>query len=91
MTENIFEEIMAKNFPNLQETNSKIQEAQRAPNSPTTIHIIIKMAKVKSRGFQKQQEKNKELIIREPPMRLLADFSIETLQPERSGKIYSKF
>ena len=30
--ENIFEEIMAKNFPNLKDTDIKIQEAQRAPN-----------------------------------------------------------
>ena len=31
--ENIFEEITAENFPNLKETDIKIQEAQRAPNS----------------------------------------------------------
>ncbi len=30
--ENIFEEIMSENFPNLKETDIKIQEAQRAPN-----------------------------------------------------------
>ena len=30
--ENIFEEIMDENFPNLKETDIKIQEAQRAPN-----------------------------------------------------------
>ena len=30
--ESIFEEIMSENFPNLKETNIKIQEAQRAPN-----------------------------------------------------------
>ena len=30
--ENIFEEIMAENLPNLKETDVKIQEAQRAPN-----------------------------------------------------------
>ena len=29
--ENIFEEIMAENFPNLKETDIKTQEAQRAP------------------------------------------------------------
>ena len=31
-SENIFEEIMAENSPNLKETNIKIQEAQRAPH-----------------------------------------------------------
>ena len=45
--ENIFDKIMAENFPNLKETDMKIQEAQRAPNKwnvnrPTPRHIIIK-------------------------------------------------
>ena len=30
--ENIFEEIMAENFPNLKDTDIKIMEAQKAPN-----------------------------------------------------------
>ena len=31
--ENVFEEIMAENFPNLKkETNIQVQEAQRVPN-----------------------------------------------------------
>ena len=43
--ENIFEEIMTENFPNLKDTYIKIQEAQRAlnklnPNRPTPRHII---------------------------------------------------
>ncbi len=56
-TENIFEEIMSENIPNLKETDIKIQEAQRAPNKlnpnrTTPSHIIIKMAKLKiKRGF----------------------------------------
>ena len=51
--ENLFEEIMAENFPNLaQETDIQVQEAQRVPNKmnpkrPTPRHIIIKMAMVK--------------------------------------------
>ena len=52
--ENIFEEIMAENFPNLKKENEiQIQEEQRVPyklnpNRPTPRHIIIiKMAKVK--------------------------------------------
>ena len=50
-TENIFEEIIAGNVPNLTDTEFKLQEAQRAPknlnpNRPTPRHIIIKMAKV---------------------------------------------
>ena len=50
--ENIFEESMFENFPNLNEADIEIQEAQRAPNKlnpnrPTPRHIIIKMAKVR--------------------------------------------
>ena len=44
---NVFEEIMAENFPNLQkETDIQAQEAQKVPNKinpnrPTLRHIII--------------------------------------------------
>ena len=43
--ENILEEIVAENFPNLNDTDIKIQEAQRAPNKlnpkrPTPRHIM---------------------------------------------------
>ena len=49
-TENIFEEVMAENFPNLKETDIKIKEAQRAPNKlnpkrPTPRYIIAEIAK----------------------------------------------
>ena len=52
--ENIFEEIITGNFPNLNDTDFKIQEAQRAPNKlnpnrPTPRHFLIKMAKVKDK------------------------------------------
>ena len=62
--ENIFEEIMSENFPNLKETDIKRQEAQRAPNKlnpnrPTPRHIIIKMAKVKERILKAAREKAK--------------------------------
>ena len=60
--ENIFEEIMAENFPNLKDTDIKIQEAQRAPNElnpnrPTLRHIVINMAKVKDRILKAAREK----------------------------------
>ena len=54
--ENIFEKIMAGNFPNLKETDIKMQEEQKAPNKlnpnrPTPKHII-KWEKLKiRRGF----------------------------------------
>ena len=42
--ENIFEEVMAENIPNLKDTDIKIQEAQKAPkklnpNRPTPRHM----------------------------------------------------
>ena len=55
--ENIFEECMSENFPNLKDTDIKIQEAQKVPNKlnlnrPTPRYILIKMAKLKiKRGF----------------------------------------
>ena len=51
---NIFEVIIAENFPNLKETGIQVQEAQRIPNKInrfTPRHIIIKMARDKERGF----------------------------------------
>ena len=65
--ENIFEE-MAENFPNLKDTDIKIQEAQRVPKKlnlkrPTPRHIIIKMAKVKER-ILKAKVKDKERILK---------------------------
>ena len=43
---------MAENFPNLNETDIKVQEAQEAPNKlnpnrSTPRHIIIKMGKLR--------------------------------------------
>ena len=87
--ENIFEEIMAENFPNLKDTDIKIQEAQRAPNKlnpnrPTPRHIIIKMAKVKDKERILKAAREKQSInYKGTPIRLSADFSTETLQARR--------
>ena len=56
LLENLCEEIMAKIFPNLKETDIKVKESQRAPNklNPKGPYqdIITKMAKVSmKRGF----------------------------------------
>ena len=87
--ENIFEEIITRNFPNLKDTDIKIQEAQRAPNKlnpnrPTPRHIIIKMAKVndKERILKAAREKQ-SINYKGTPIRLSADFSTETLQATR--------
>uniref|UniRef100_A0A8D1DPN3 L1 transposable element RRM domain-containing protein n=1 Tax=Sus scrofa TaxID=9823 RepID=A0A8D1DPN3_PIG len=87
--ENIFEEIITGNFPNLKDTDFRIQEAQRAPtklnpNRPTPRHIIIKMAKVsdKERILKAAREKH-NVTYKGTPIRLSADFSTKTLQAMR--------
>ena len=85
--ENIFEEIMAENFPNLKDTDIKIQEAQTAPNKlnpnrPTPRHIIIKMAKFKERILKAAREKQC-INDKGTHVSLSADFSTETLQARR--------
>ena len=87
--QNIFEEIIAGNFPNLKDTDFKIQKAQRAPNKlnpnrPMPRHIIIKMAKVndKERILKAAREKQ-NVTYKETPIRLSGDFSTETLQARR--------
>ena len=75
---------MAENFPNLKETDIKIQEAQRAPNRTTPRHIIIKMVKIKDKErILKAARKKQSINYKGTPMRLLADFSTETLQARR--------
>jgi len=49
-TENVVEEIMIENSPNLKKTDIKIEKAQRVPNKlnpnrHTLRHIILKMEK----------------------------------------------
>ena len=54
-TEKIFQEIIAKNFPNMgKESLTQIQEAQRVPykinpRRNTLRHILIKLTKIKDR------------------------------------------
>ena len=55
---------MAENFPNLKETDTKLQETQKAPkmlntNRPTPRHITIKIAKVKKRILKAAREKQR--------------------------------
>ena len=81
---------MKENFPNLvKEIDMQVQEAQRVPNKmdakrPTPRHIVIKMPKVKDKEKILKEPREKQLVIyRGIPIRLLADFSKETLQARR--------
>ena len=82
--ENLFEEIIAGNFPNLRKKmDIQVQEAQRAPNKitpkrPTTRNIITKMSKVKERILKVTREAQ-QVTYKGNTTRLSADFSAETL------------
>ena len=86
--ENLFEEIMTELFPNLvKEKVTQIQEAQSPnqdePPKPKPKHIIIKMAKGKDKKRILKAARERQLLTyRGAPIRLSADFSTETLQPE---------
>ena len=88
--ENLFERVMMENFTNLRrEKVTRIQETQRAPSKrnpkrPTARHIIIKMANFqnKERIFKAAREKQ-EVTYKGAPIRLVTDFSMETLQARR--------
>ena len=87
--ENIFEEIIAGNFPNLKDTEFKIQEAQSAPNilnpyRPTPRYIRIKMAKDSDKArIVKAERKKQNVTYKGTPIRISADFSTEPLQARR--------
>ena len=80
---------MPKNFLNLKKTDTKIQEAQRAPNKlnanrPTPRYIIIKMAKVKDKErILKAERETQSVNYKGTPIRLSADFSTEALRVRR--------
>ena len=90
MIENGFKKVMMENFLNLmREEVTQIQEAKRVPirrnpKRPTARHIIIKMAKFqdKERILKAAREKQ-EVTYKEAPIRLAADYSMETLQARR--------
>ena len=71
--ENIFEESMAKSFQNQRKQISRYRKHRGSPKSGTKTGpqqdiLQQQWQKLKiRRGFKRQQEKNKELIIREPP------------------------
>ena len=89
--ENLFEQIMKGNFPNLAKETvfQEVQEAQRVPkkldprrNAPR--HIIITLPKMKQKQRILEAAREKETVTyKGVPIRLSADFSKETLQARR--------
>ena len=89
--ENLFEQIMKENFPNLAK-EIDFQEAQRVPKKldpkrSTPRHIIIKLPKIKDKEKILKAAREKETVTyKGVPRRLSADFSKETLQARRDWK-----
>ena len=92
--ENLFEQIMKENFPNLVKEIDfqEVQEAQRVPKKldpkrNTPRHIIIQLPKIKDKETILKAARGKETVIyKRVPIRLSADFSKETLQARRGWK-----
>ena len=86
--ENLFEQIMKENFPNLAKEIDfqEAQEAQRVPKKldpkkHTPGHMIITLAKIKDKERILKAAREKETVTyKGVPIRLSADFSKETLQ-----------
>ena len=85
--ENLFEQIMKENFPNLAKEIDfqEVQEAQRVlkkldPRKHTPRHIIITLPKIKEKEIILKAAREKEtLTYKGVPRRLSGDFSKETL------------
>ena len=89
--ENLFEQIMNENFPNLVKEIDfqEVQEAQRVPKKldprrNTPRHIIITLPKIKDQERILKAAREKETVTyKRVPIRLLADFSKQTLQARK--------
>ena len=90
MTEEIFEEIIVENFPNMgKEIVNKVQEVQRVPYSinprrNTPRHILTKLSKIKYKEkILKAARKKQQRTYKRIPIRLTAVLSAEILQSRR--------
>ena len=89
--ENLFENIMKENSPNLAKEIDfqEVQEAQRVPKKldprrNTPRHIIITSPEIKQKERILEAARGKETVTYKGlPVRLSADFSKETLQARR--------
>ena len=93
-SENLFQQIMKENFPNLAKEIDlqEVQDAHRVPkkldprrNTPRHIIITLPNIKDKERILEAVREKEK-VTYKGVPIRLSADFSKETLQARRGWK-----
>ena len=89
--EEIFEQIVAENFPNLvRETNIRVKEAERTrpkvnENRPTPRHVIVQFANIRSKDtVLKVARVKKFLTYKGKNIRITSDMSTQTWN-ERKG------
>ena len=88
--ENLLEQIMKENFPNLVK-EIDFQEVQRVPQKldpkkNTPRHIIIMLPKIKDKKRILKAAREKRVTYKGVSIRLSADFSKETLQARKAWK-----
>ena len=95
--EEIFEQIVAENFPNLaKETSICVQEAERTPlkineNRPTPRHIIVQFANIRSKDTVLKAARGKKILMyRGKNIRLMSDLSTETWQARKGWQGFFK-
>nr|KAF6392626.1 hypothetical protein mPipKuh1_007815 [Pipistrellus kuhlii] len=88
--ENVFQEIMTENFPEIEKKNpTQIQDACRVPSkmNPRRLaprHIMIKLANTKDKvRILKAARERQKVTYKGTPIRLTTDFSTETYQARR--------
>ena len=88
--EEIFEEIIVENVPNMGEViATQVEEAQRVPyrinpRRNTTRRRVIKLEKIKDKEkLLKAAREKRQITYKGTPIRLTADLSAETLQARR--------
>ena len=90
--EEIFEQIVAENFPNLaKELSIRVQEAERTPpkvdhGKPTPRHIIVQFANIRSKDTVLKAAMGKKfLMFQGKGIRITSDLSTQTWNERKGG------
>ena len=90
--EEIFEQIVDENFPNLaRETSIRVQEAERTPSKlnhdkPMPCHIIVQFANIRSKYTVLRVVRAKKfLTYQSKGIRITSDLSTETWNERKAG------
>ena len=83
-SEKIFEEIIVESFPNMGKEIVTQVPHRKNPRKNTPGHILIKLTKIKFKEkILKAAREKQKITYKGIPIRLAADFSVETLQARR--------